>query len=317
MSGIALSTLLVGVALAVFVGVALGLLGGGGSILTVPILVYVLGLPAHEAIAMSLLVVGTTSVAALIPHARGKRVRWSMGLMFGAASMVGAYAAGRVAKMIPAAALLLLFGGMMLVTAIAMMRKGKGDDSGFAAKPEAPLPYAVIALEGLVVGAFTGLVGAGGGFLVVPALVLLGKLPMREAVGTSLLVIAMKSFAGFAGYLSTTHVEWTLAALVIVAAVSGSFIGASFAGKVRQDLLRKGFAWFVVVMAVFILGQEIPKALGWDFSLARHWPMILAAVSVPIALGVASLLRAARGGGGAPGPGVPGAGGDLPSTARP
>ena len=294
-AGVGASTLVLGIALAILVGVSLGLLGGGGSILPVPILVYVLGLPAHEAIAMSLLVVGTTSVAALIPHAGGGRVRWHLGALFGAASMVGAYGAGRVAKVVPAVVLLLLFGAMMLVTAFAMMRKGSHDAAAEDAAPQQPkLRYTVIALEGLLVGAFTGLVGAGGGFLVVPALLLLGKLPMRQAVGTSLLIIAMKSFAGFAGYLSTTAIDWQLAAMITAAAVVGSFFGASFAGRVRQDLLRRGFAWFVVTMAVFILVQEIPKAAGWPFSLATHWPVVLGFVAVPVALAIASMSRAAK-----------------------
>ncbi len=294
-ANLAVGTLALGVVLAVFIGVSLGLLGGGGSILTVPILVYVLGLPAHEAIATSLLVVGVTSLAALVPHARKGRVRWQMGALFGAASMVGAYSAGRVAKLLPAVVLLLVFGAMMLITALAMMRKGSADAKDEAVSAEATrLPYLVILLEGFAVGAFTGLVGAGGGFLVVPALLLLGRLPMRQAVATSLMVIAMKSFAGFAGYLSTTTIDWRIAAMVTSAAVVGSFLGASFAGRVRQDLLRRGFAWFVLTMAVFILAQEIPKAAGWQFSLATDWPVILGMVLVPLTLGVISLLRQAR-----------------------
>lgn len=289
---------LVGTALAVLIGVALGLLGGGGSILTVPILVYVIGVPAHEAIALSLLVVGTTSIAALVPHARGKRVQWKTGALFGATSMVGAFGAGKLAHYIPATVLLLLFGAMMMITAVAMMR-GKKD----AAKelegdrPEGALrelPIGKIVLEGLGVGAVTGLVGAGGGFLVVPALVLLGKLPIHKAVGTSLLVIAMKSFAAFAGYLSTTEVDWSLGAMVTAAAVLGSFVGGGLAGSVPQELLRRGFAWFVVVMAVFILSQEIPRALGTPLDLATAWPMVLGASAVPLVLAVIDLARRAQ-----------------------
>lgn len=289
---IALPTLVLALALAVFVGISLGMLGGGGSILTVPLLVYVLGLPAHEAIAASLLVVGTTSVAALVPHARAGRVKWQTGLFFGLASMVGAYSAGRVAKLLPATALLLLFGGMMLITAVFMMRGRKTDN-----KPQAEVAQsefkriAFVAGEGLLVGAFTGLVGAGGGFLVVPALVLLGGLSMQNAVGTSLLVIAMKSFAGFAGYLSSTPINWSLAGMVTLAAVVGSFAGAKLAGKVPPDLLRKGFAWFVVVMAVFILSQEVPKAFGLSFNLAKNWPIELALLAVPVTAAVVSLSR--------------------------
>jgi hypothetical protein len=289
------TTLFLTALLAIAIGLSLGLLGGGGSILTVPILLYVAGLQAHEAIATSLLVVGATSIAAVIPHAKGKRVRYQTGLLFGAASMIGAYGAGRVAKMIPAAVLLLLFGGMMLVTAVAMMRGRKAPAQSEAKSTEkAQLPFVKIILEGLVVGGFTGLVGAGGGFLVVPALVLLGGLAMPEAVGTSLLVIAMKSLAGFAGYLGSVHINWTLALVVTVAAVGGSFVGARLAGKVRPDLLRKAFAWFVVVMAIFILSQELPKLLGHAYTLRDSWPVVLPLELIPIALAAYSLLREAK-----------------------
>lgn len=281
--------------LAIAVGLSLGMLGGGGSILTVPILLYVAGLKAHEAIATSLLVVGSTSIAAVIPHAKGKRVRYQTGLLFGAASMFGAYGAGRVAKLVPAAVLLLLFGGMMLVTAVAMMRGRREPPAAQSADAaEAKLPFLKILGEGLVVGAFTGLVGAGGGFLVVPALVLLGRLPMPEAVGTSLLVIAMKSLAGFAGYLGSVEINWTLALVVTIAAVSGSFFGAKLAGKLSPELLRKGFAWFVVVMAVFILSQEVPKLLGRAYTLAESWPVVLLLLAVPVVVATVSLLRDAK-----------------------
>lgn len=286
-----------GTVLAVLVGVALGLLGGGGSILTVPILVYVIGVPAHEAIALSLLVVGTTSVAALVTHARGGRVRWKTGALFGATSMVGAYIAGKLAHFVPATLLLLLFGGMMLVTAIMMMRGRKGPEEAETETPEgklSELPIVAIVLEGLAVGAVTGLVGAGGGFLVVPALLLLGKLPMKVAVGTSLLVIAMKSFAAFAGYVETVSVDWPLAAMVTAAAVVGSFGGGALAGRVPQAMLRRGFAWFVVVMAVFILFQEIPRALGAPLDLATAWPLVLGASSIPIVLAIIDLVRRSR-----------------------
>ena len=285
-----------GTTLAVLIGVSLGLLGGGGSILTVPILVYVIGVPAHEAIALSLLVVGTTSLAALIPHARAQRVQWKTGALFGATSMVGAFGAGKLAHFIPATALLLLFGGMMLITAVAMMRgKASAEDPPHVAERKlSELPILKIVLEGLAVGAVTGLVGAGGGFLVVPALVLLGKLPMRIAVGTSLLVIAMKSFAGFAGYISSVSVDWPLAAVVTLAAVLGSFGGGALAGRVPQALLRRGFAWFVVVMAVFILFQEIPRALGAPIDLATAWPLVLGASAVPAVLAAIDLVRRSR-----------------------
>lgn len=277
--------------LALFIGLSLGLLGGGGSILTLPILRYVLGMEAHDAIAVSLLVVGTTSAAAVVPHARKGRVRWRTGIVFGLAGMAGAFGAGRVAHLIPSSILLGLFGVMMMVTALAMMRGRKAPTGAPAEGDAAPreLPVAKVVGEGLVVGAVTGLVGAGGGFLVVPALVLLGGLSMEVAVGTSLVVIAMKSFAGFAGYLGHAHIDWTVAGVVTASAVVGSVVGGALASKVSPEGLRKGFAWFVVAMAFFILGQEIPRALGLEPPML--WVIAGTALGVALVAAVAQLLR--------------------------
>lgn len=283
--------LAIAVILALLIGISLGLLGGGGSILTVPILRYVLGMEAHDAIAVSLLVVGTTSAAAVVSHARKGRVRWRTGIVFGLAGMLGAFGAGRVAHHIPASILLGLFGLMMFVTAIAMMR-GRRAPAG--ASPEgAPreLPIAKVLTEGLVVGAVTGLVGAGGGFLVVPALVLLGGLPMDVAVATSLVVIAMKSFAGFAGYLGHAEIDWQVAGLVTASAVVGSVVGGALASKVSPDGLRRGFAWFVVAMAFFILGQEVPRAFGVE--PAMQWVLLGTAGGVGLVALVGAALRQA------------------------
>ncbi len=283
------TTLAIALLLAVVVGVSLGMLGGGGSILTVPLLVYVLGLPAHEAVATSLIVVGTTSLAAMIPHARAGRVRFKAGLLFAAGSMVGAYGGGRAAKLVPSTILLVLFGAMMLTIAGFMMRGRKEAEGRKQAIRVLPL-----LLEGAAIGALTGLVGAGGGFVVVPALVLFAGLSMREAVGTSLLVIALNSAAGFAGHAASTPIQWPLAAMVAAAAVVGSLLGARLGDKVPQAMLRRGFAWFVVVMAVFILAQEIPRALGVEFSLSRNWPIVLGLVSVTFVMAVTSLVHHAR-----------------------
>jgi uncharacterized membrane protein YfcA len=249
------------IVLAVFVGISLGLLGGGGSILTVPLLAYVAGMEAKQAIATSLLVVGTTSAVGAISHARAGRVQWRTALLFGATAMAGAYAGGHLAKFIPGTVLLIGFAVMMVATAIAMLRGRKG---AAAARPLSDkLPVAKIVAEGIVVGLVTGMVGAGGGFLVVPALVLLGGLSMPIAVGTSLVVIAMKSFAGLAGYLSVVQINWGVAAMVTGAAVLGGLIGARFAGAVNPDILRKGFGWFVLIMASVILGEEIHPVVGY------------------------------------------------------
>lgn len=266
--------------LAVVVGLSLGLLGGGGSILTVPILLYAARLEPKVAIAMSLLVVGATSAAALIPHARAGYVRWRTGLTFGATAMVGAFAGGWVAQYIPAWILLLAFSGMMLATAVAMLRGREESAIG----PHQPLPFHFVALEGVLVGAFTGMVGAGGGFLVVPALVLLGGLSMREAIGTSLLVIAMKSMAGFAGYAAHVPIDYPLAAAVTGAAIAGAVLGALAGKRVSPAQLRVGFGWFVVVMGLYMLGKQLPLSVTsseiFHAVLIDRWPWYVGGAAI-------------------------------------
>ncbi|WP_313676956.1 sulfite exporter TauE/SafE family protein [Mycolicibacterium sp.] len=247
------------VALAVLVGVALGLLGGGGSILTVPLLAYVAGMEAKQAIATSLLVVGTTSAVAAISHARAGRVQWRTGLIFGTAGMAGAYGGGLLAQFISGTVLLIGFAFMMIATAVAMLR-GRKEVGPVDSHHRIPVPKVIA--EGLGVGLVTGLVGAGGGFLVVPALALLGGLPMPVAVGTSLVVIAMKSFAGFAGYLSSVSIDWGVAGMVTAAAVVGAVLGARLTARVNPDSLRKAFGWFVLVMSSVILFEEVHPMVG-------------------------------------------------------
>jgi uncharacterized protein len=247
--------ILLAIALAVLVGLSLGLLGGGGSILTVPLLVYVVGVEAKVAIATSLLVVGVTSAIGAVSHARAGRVQWRTGLIFGAAGMAGAYGGGRLAQFVPGEILLLAFALMMIVTAIAMLRGRKEPDPS---KVHDQLPLARVLLDGAVVGLVTGLVGAGGGFLVVPALALLGGLPMPVAVGTSLFVIAIKSLGGLAGYLASVQIDWGLALAVTAAAVVGALVGGRLVGRTRPETLRTAFGWFVLVMGAVILVQEAP-----------------------------------------------------------
>lgn len=284
------------VILAVMVGVSLGLLGGGGSILTVPILRYVLGLEAHTAIAMSLLLVGATSAAALAAHARRGLVQWRTGFAFGCAGMLGAYPAGRIAHFIPESLLLLGFGLMMFATAAAMLRPERKPSSAQILRASRPrrLPLLEVLMEGLVVGAVTGLVGAGGGFLVVPALVLLGRLPMQAAIATSLLVISLKSFAGFAGFLGHTQLDWSLALAIGSASVLGSFAGAALANKVSTRALRQGFGWFVIGMAIFILAQELPPLLGYPARPAIALAVALFATTAAYAVRVRLRARARR-----------------------
>lgn len=248
-------TTIIVVALAVLVGLSLGLLGGGGSILVVPLLTYIGGLDPKEAIATSLFVVGATSLVSLVGHARKGNVQWRTGLIFGAAGMVGAFLGGLAGGYIPGTVLMVAFAIMMIATAGAMI-KGRKDRDGQSNDHHHPLWR--ILLDGLVVGAATGLVGAGGGFLVVPALVLLAGLPMTAAVGTSLLVIAMKSFAGLGGYLTSVSLDWPLVAAVTTAAIAGSFVGVRLTSVVPEKALRKGFGFFVLLMGAFVLSQELP-----------------------------------------------------------
>jgi uncharacterized membrane protein YfcA len=246
--------ILLAILLSVLIGVSLGLLGGGGSILTVPILIYALGVAEKAAIATSLLVVGITSAVAAVQHARAGNVVWRVALVFAPAGMLGAFLGGLLARFIPASLILILFALIMAATAVAMWRGRKAPAEHERAQR---LQIGKIFREGLVVGLITGLVGAGGGFLVVPALALLGGLPMPLAVGTSLVVISLKSFAGFAGYISHVDIDWSLAAVVTVSAVTGSFAGAGLASKVEPESLRKGFAVFVLTMAVYLLWKQI------------------------------------------------------------
>ncbi|MBM7078632.1 sulfite exporter TauE/SafE family protein [Micromonospora humida] len=257
------ATLPLTVGLAVLIGVSLGLLGGGGSILAVPLLVYVADLPTREAIAASLLVVGVTSLVGVLPHAREHRVRWRTGLVFGLAGMAGAYVGGRLAGHLPPTLLLTGFAVMMLATAAAMIR-GRRVTGGTGPHE---LPLARVLADGAVVGLVTGLVGAGGGFLVVPALALLGGLPMPVAIGTSLVVIAMKSFAGLAGYLWTVDIHWPLALAVTAAAVLGSLLGGRLTSRVPAEALRLSFGWFVLVMGAFVLVQQLPGGVRADPAL--------------------------------------------------
>jgi uncharacterized membrane protein YfcA/glyoxylase-like metal-dependent hydrolase (beta-lactamase superfamily II)/rhodanese-related sulfurtransferase len=244
------------IALAFVVGVSLGLLGGGGSVLAVPLLVYVTGWSPHQAATGSLFVVGVTSAIALIGHARAQRVRWRTGLVFGAAGMVGAYAGGRVAGLVPGAVLLMSFAMMMLVASTGMIR---GRREGAAGREELHL-MAAIGL-GAVVGLATGFVGAGGGFVIVPALVLVAGLPMPAAVGTSLLVISMQSAAGLAGHLHGVRLPWALTLAITASAVLGSLAGGRLTGRIAPNTLRRGFGYLVLAVALLVLGEQLPHRL--------------------------------------------------------
>lgn len=273
------------------IGLLLGLTGGGGSILTVPLLVYIVGLDAKVAIATSLLVVGTASLAALAPHSRAGNVYWKTGLVFGAAGMAGAYSGGRLAQYLSDALLLLLFAGVMFASGFAMLRRRCPPA---AAAGGSSRQWHKVVADGFVVGIVTGLVGAGGGFLVVPALALLGGLPMHAAIGTSLLVIAMKSFAGLAGYIAHVPVDTTAAAVVGACAVSGTFLGSRLARVLSGAQLQRGFGLFVLVVASILVAVEGSALLTRAFGVER-WLAIAGLAGLAASFVAFALLRAQQG----------------------
>ncbi|MBS1694610.1 MAG: sulfite exporter TauE/SafE family protein [Actinobacteria bacterium] len=246
------------VVLAVLVGVCLGLLGGGGSILMVPLLTAVAGMDAKQAIATSLLVVGVTSAIAAITHAMAGRVRWKVAAVFGGAAMAGAFGGGLLARFIPGTVLLIAFALVMLAAGVAMLRGRPGAGSPGRQR----ISWPTIVVIGLSVGVVSGLVGAGGGFLLVPALTLLADLPMPAAVGTSLVVIAMQSTAGFLGHVASDHVDWAVAGAITGAAVIGSLIGGRLSARIDAAVLRTIFGWFVLAMAAVVLAQEAGPVVG-------------------------------------------------------
>jgi uncharacterized protein len=225
----------------------------------VPLLTYVAGMDAKQAIATSLLVVGVTSMVSTITHARAGRVQWRSGLLFGAAGMAGAYVGGLVGHLLPGSVLLIGFAVMMIASAFAMLRR-RTSTTPVQAPHRTPIGKA-LAL-GTAVGLLTGIIGAGGGFVVVPTLALLAGLAMPVAVGTSLLVIAMNALAGLAGQATTLSVDWKMAAMVTAAAVLGSLVGARLTAHVDADVLRAAFGWFVLAMASVILAEEVHPAAG-------------------------------------------------------
>ncbi|GAB2571216.1 sulfite exporter TauE/SafE family protein [Leucobacter ruminantium] len=253
-------TLVIALLAAVLVGFSLGLLGGGGSILTTPILVYLLGMEPRAAIASSLFIVGVTSAVGLLGHARAGRVRWRTGLFFGGAGMAGAFAGGLLGGWIPGPVLMILFAVMMIATATAMIRgRRPAVASASAGTDDTAPPVARMLLVGLLVGLATGLVGAGGGFLIVPALHLLGGLPMVAAVATSLFVIVMNTATGLTGALVSVQIDWPIVLAFTGIAVAGPLLGARFAGRLPERALRRGFGVFVLAMGALVLAQEIPN----------------------------------------------------------
>src|SRR5215211_132520 len=252
--------IVIGLLLAALIGIALGLLGGGGASLAVPIFNYVLGFGAKEAIASSLAVVGVTSLSGVASHWREGNVKLRAALAFGLPAAAGAFLGAKVlAGFLSGAAQLALFAVVMLVSAFFMFGdNSSGKDEQKESESDSGTRRMLILLiaVGAGVGTLTGLVGVGGGFLIVPALVLLGNVEMKQAVGTSLLVIAANSFSGFLGYLGSVQFRWGLLALFTALAVVGSFAGGYLTRFVPQAILRKSFAVFLVLMGILILYEN-------------------------------------------------------------
>lgn len=257
-------TWIIGNILAAFIGISLGLIGGGGSILAAPVLIYVMGVPAKSAFAMTLVIVGAVSVIGAIPHWRQGNVNLKTAALFSPTAMLGAYLGARIASLpiITPTIQLISFAVMMLIASIFMIRKGSNQLNNFDElvklnyddkKHPYKYPWLSIAAEALGVGVLTGFVGIGGGFLVIPALVLLGNTPMKEAIGTSLIILALKSVTGFAGYFGHVAVDWNLLISFTGIASVGILLGAYFSNFVQAKDLEKGFGYFVLTVAIFIL----------------------------------------------------------------
>lgn len=252
------------------IGISLGLIGGGGSILTVPVLVYLFNVEPVQATAYSLFIVGISSLVGAFPKYRQGQVNLRTALIFGIPSIAAVFATRMfIVPAIPKHVfqvgdfivtknilMMVLFAVLMVFASVSMIRdknkQGEADENG----PQ-HFNYPLIILEGAIVGMLTGLVGAGGGFLIIPALVLLSKLPMKQAVGTSLLIIAAKSLIGFTGDISNYTMDWKLLGTVSALAIAGIFIGDAVSKKIEGAKLKKGFGWFVLVMGVYIIVKEL------------------------------------------------------------
>lgn len=240
--------------LAGLMGVTLGLLGGGGSILTVPIFRYVAGFEPKEAIAFSLGVVGATSLIGAWGHWRAGHARLGVAAVFGPVSMAGAYLGARLAAHVAGSAQLMLFGALMLVAAVSMLRGVRRREA--ERPPERGLSWIngpVIGALGFGVGVITGLVGIGGGFIILPALVLLMRMPMHQAVGTSLLVMAMNAAAGVWGYWDQVVIPWGYLSVFTAVAIAGILVGTWLIAYITPRHLRTAFAVFLILMGTWIL----------------------------------------------------------------
>ncbi len=255
-------------ALAIIAGVAtglvLGVFGSGGSIIAMPALLYLLDIAPKEAIAMSLGIVAVTATVTAIDNWRHGNVHWRVVAVFGLFGVAGTYAGARLGVVTPVTLQLGLFAAVMYAAAWKMLRGGQADHCAEdGAVDEVRRSQAMakrlahIASHGLAVGVLTGVVGVGGGFLIVPALVLLSCIPIRQAVGTSLAIVAAKSYAGFAGYLGAVPINYALMGSFTAVTVASSFVGTRIARRIPGALLKRGFAWFLVVVASYILLKSV------------------------------------------------------------
>jgi uncharacterized membrane protein YfcA len=248
--------LAIGLLLSAAIGVSLGLIGGGGSIITLPVLVYVLGIDPYEAVAMSLAVVGSTALFSAFLHHQQSNVDWKAGALFAGSGVLTAFFGSRLTHQVSPPALLLSFAGIMLVVATVMLiRRGR---------PE-PHPHerrvAGASAAGLGVGFLTGFLGVGGGFLIVPALTFFGGLSMKRAVGTSLFVIAINCAAGLAGHLGESPPRLRTTLLVIGAALAGAVAGSRLSHGASPERLRRFFAFFVIAVALYLAYRNLPLVL--------------------------------------------------------
>ncbi|MCH8537276.1 MAG: sulfite exporter TauE/SafE family protein [Alkalimonas sp.] len=242
---------------AIIIGLSLGLFGSGGSILTVPVLLYLLGMPAEMAIASSLFIVAAISAFGSFHNNLKRLISWRHVRWFGIPGMLGTYVGAWGGTLVDSRWQLLAFSLLMLVAAVFMWRSQLKDTANQLAfnKPK-------VLADGLIVGAVTGFVGVGGGFLIVPALVLMGGLPIVIGVATSLVIIALKSFVGFAKYYAVfssqgLSFDWTAIGLMVVAGIAGSYLGAWIGRRLPKEKLQRGFAVFLAIMAVVVITQSV------------------------------------------------------------
>ncbi len=242
------------------IGGSLGLLGGGGSILTVPALVYLIGESPQVAVTTSLAIVGLNSALGAFFHRVQGTLNWRVAFIFGGSGMIVAYLAAGLSKHFSSSLLLVAFAALMMVIGVLLILRHKNADA--APETFTPTLWKVIG-GGMAVGLLTGILGVGGGFLIVPALVMLVGLSFHQAVGTSLIVIAMNSAAGFLGHLGGSHpLDVSLIVVFVLAGLGGTFAGARLAKRINASNLRRAFAVFVVVLALFLLYDNLPKLLA-------------------------------------------------------